>query len=146
MENEFLFNLVDEYFDKNPGIYFSFDYQKLIPNRKLKNAIKLYAPYNKEEEIPILLVDDTLFRSAKFGLLVTNTHIYFRLREDFSKRDIRLSSMLLSEIYSIKIKTHDKGADLLVNERKVGIFRVLEAWKSKQTEADILNKLFEIII
>lgn len=146
MENDFLIEIIKNFFNENPPPYFAFDYSNKIPFRKLKTARKLYAKYNETKEIPLLLIDDTFFRSAKLGLLMTNSNIYFRLLEDYNKGGIRIGNVSLKKISNIDIRTHNKGADLFINEKKVGFFRVLEAWGTKQTEADILNKLFEILI
>ena len=51
---------------------------KYIPEKKLKNAVASYAGLS-DGEIPLVLVDDTLFGSAKEGLLLTTANLYYNV-------------------------------------------------------------------
>jgi len=49
-----------------------------IPKRKLRKALRAYgSPHASEEDI-ILLIDNTMLRSAKDGLLLTSSHLLAR--------------------------------------------------------------------
>jgi len=48
-----------------------------IPKKKLRNAIKVYANISNNET-PLVLIDDTIFGSAKNGLLLTDKAIYIK--------------------------------------------------------------------
>lgn len=65
--------LIDKYFANTSQnrIYIGSD----IPADKVANAIKSYAPNLQFGEV-LLFVDDTVFRGAKEGLILTDTHIY----------------------------------------------------------------------
>lgn len=57
---------------KDDHIYFAPD----IPDKKLQNAIGSYASDLTQADV-LLLVDNTVFRSAKTGLLITADSIYY---------------------------------------------------------------------
>jgi hypothetical protein len=59
---------------KNNRIHFHPD----IPPKKLSNALKSYADGIQEGEV-LILFDNTTFGNAKYGALLTETHIYGRL-------------------------------------------------------------------
>ena len=75
-----------------------------IDNKKTRKAIKSYAIKSLDHEDILLLVDNTLFRSAKQGMLLTNTHLYA-----FSNYSGKYS-IKLEDIASLKpeLKTHLK--------------------------------------
>ena len=85
-----------------------------IDNKKTRKAIKSYTNKSLNHEDVLLLVDNTLFRSAKQGMLLTNTHLYA-----FSNYSGKYS-IKLEDIVSLKpeLKTHLKIplVGIVVNE------------------------------
>ena len=75
-----------------------------IDNKKSRKAIKSYAKKLLNHEDILLLVDNTVLRSAKQGMLLTNTHLYA-----FSNYSGKYS-IKLENIISLKpvLKTHFK--------------------------------------
>lgn len=67
-----------------------------IPTHKLNNALNAYADTSAEQVI--LLIDDTVFGSAKDGLLLTATDLY--IKEGFGKS----RTIALNKINSIALK------------------------------------------
>ena len=66
-----------------------------IPKRKLRNAIRTYGkPFATPDNV-LLLIDNTLLRSAKDGLMITNEHLLGRSGPGGVVR------ILLSEIHSV---------------------------------------------
>ncbi|MFZ2967752.1 MAG: TerB family tellurite resistance protein [Sulfuricurvum sp.] len=78
MKNSKIFNIVNDFkkLISDNSIYFYPD----IPEKKLHNAINQYAFIEKNEQ-PLVLIDDTVFGSAKCGMLLTDKSIY--AKEDF---------------------------------------------------------------
>jgi len=76
-----------------------------IPQRKLKNAIKSYAPYISENETIIYLYDDTLFNSGKDGFILTSKRLYQKnMLEDNLVIDIEsISKLSFSDGFPVKI-------------------------------------------
>jgi|LSQX01.1.fsa_nt_gb hypothetical protein len=145
MDNEFLIEIVEKYFEENPRPYAIFEYGRFISLRKLNNAQRLYAPYNREKERPLLLIDDTIFRSAKQGILLTNENIYFRLSIGRDKWGLTSGCIPLKDIKDISIEIGKKGSDLIVNGKKAAFTIAFGIGGIEEKEAKIINKLFEII-
>ncbi|MEN6327369.1 MAG: hypothetical protein ABFD18_14350 [Syntrophomonas sp.] len=146
MENENLLMIINDFLKKNPPPYFSFDIGGNIPHRKLKNVHKTYASYDMYEEKPIILIDDTVFRSAKLGMLVTNKHLFFRLKSDLNSWTIKNDNIPLNEINQLKIRAFNKGSNLFINGTKTAYISAFGSKGFQRREKDILNSLFEIII
>lgn len=146
MANEDLFIIAERVLDNYPHPIFTFDYGKLISIRKLRNARKIYAPYDPEKEQPILLVDDTFLQSAKRGMLLTNINLYFRLKTNFSKWDITIQRIPLKEIYALRIQISSNGSILLINKNKVAYIPSFGSKGFMKNESDILNELFEQLL
>jgi hypothetical protein len=146
MENEYLFMIANDFFENNPPPYFTLDIGEDIPFRKLKNVCKIYASYDISEEKPIILIDDTFFRSAKLGMLITNKHLFYRLKSDLNSWAIKNDKIPLSEIKEVKIKAFNKGSNLFINGKKIAYISAFGTKGFQQKETDILNSLFEIII
>lgn len=148
MENQSLINIVDEYFETNPSPYFAFDYGNQISLKKLKNVGKLYADFNSDIEAPLLLVDDTNFRSAKKGVLITTSNIFYRLYVKRGSYAVGTDQIVLNDVEEMRIDIHKGrgGSDLLVNGIQVGFMIAFGDTKLKKHEAETLNKLFELII
>ena len=85
-----------------------------IDNKKTRKAIKSYANKSLNHEDVLLLVDNTLFRSAKQGMILTNSHLYA-----FSNYSGKYS-IKLEDIVSLRpeLKTHLKIplVGIVVNE------------------------------
>jgi len=75
-----------------------------IDNKKSRKAIKSYTNKSLIPADILLLVDNTVFRSAKQGMLLTNTHLYA-----FSNYSGKFS-IKLEDIVSLKpvLKSHFK--------------------------------------
>ena len=90
-------------FDEN--IYFPPD----IPEKKLRNAIKSYADIG--DETPLVLIDDTVFGSAKAGILLTNFALY--IKDSTEKRSFRCA---LNSIEQVSFKNYVVLKRLIINE------------------------------
>lgn len=132
---------MNDFFEKNPPPYFTFDYGKLIPIRKINNSRRLYAHINPDIEIPLILLDDTFFRSGKIGILVTDQNIFYRLK---NKRNgvMKTGKFPLSEIKAFSIVPALKGSNLIVNNQVVAYIRVY----FQKNEAEILNRIIGILV
>lgn len=146
MENQFIINLVEDFFKKNPPPYFSFDFAQHISERKLNNARKLYAFYDSNEEKPLILLDNTLLSSAKIGALITTENIYYRLYADNKKKDLVISQISLSDIYDFTIRSHTFGADLFINSKYIAYIMGLGKTGYGFKDATALNELLKIFI
>ena len=146
MENGELIIIVNNFFKKNPPPFYSFDYGELISNRKLKNARKLYAPYDPEKERPILVIDDTFFKSARRGMLLTNKNLYFRFRENFSKWHLTTQQIPLKQIFTLNIQISSNASILLINGKKVASILVFGNKGFMKTESEVLNELFILFL
>ncbi len=99
-----------------------------IPTQKMENAIKSFGLDIKTENINIL-IDNTLFGSAKEGVLITNDTLYCKelLKDPFV--------ILLSKIESITVKKNTLSSSLVLNDKKSII-------DLSQPEYDDLDLLF----
>ncbi|HNX28717.1 MAG TPA: hypothetical protein PKN87_04805 [Syntrophomonadaceae bacterium] len=146
MVNESLIEIVERYFEKIPRPYANYEYGRFISQRKLNNAQKLYAPYDNEKERPLLLIDDTIFKSAKEGILLTNENIYFRLSIRRGILKTTINCIPLKEITDISFELGKKGSDLIVNGKKVAFTTAFGIGGLEEKEGKIINRLFEIMI
>ena len=82
-------DIVANYREKisNKKIFFSDD----IPVKKLNNAMSMYAKLEGNEH-PLMLIDDSIFGSAKVGTVLTNKRLYSR-NDDFKTYTINLSEI-----------------------------------------------------
>ena len=145
MDNEFLIEIVEKYFEENPRPYAFFEYGKFISLRKLNNAQRLYATYNREKERPLLLIDETVFGSAKRGVLLTSTNIYFRLFVSRGILKTTINCIPLEDITDMSFELNKKGSDLIVNGKKAGFTTAFGIGDVKEREGKIINKLFGLI-
>lgn len=145
MENEFLCKLVDEYFNKNPPPYFSLDIGKEIPIKKLKNAYKYYAFFDKQKETPLFLIDGTSFRSAKMGVLCTNQKVYYRLYSKFGSYKKIRGEIFLTDIDKIYFSSIRTGANLFINGENKAYTTFLANYGASKKEAMVINELFKAI-
>jgi hypothetical protein len=86
-----------------------------IPDKKLNNAISSYGFQSKTKDV-ILLIDDTVFGSAKDGLLITDHHIC--AKEAFESP----WQISLDTISSVKMD----GGRLIINNKPVYKFNLAE--------------------
>jgi hypothetical protein len=144
--NSHLSDIVDEYFRNVPRPYIAFDYGEFISSRKLENARKHYARYDSNEEQPLLLIDETFFRSAKRGLLLTDASLYFRLKPDYRSNSVIVKKISLHEIDKLYFDLIKVGSNLIVNEKKIAYSTAFGNHNFKKVESEIINKLFKIIL
>jgi len=102
-----IINIVERYKNKifDGKIYFYPD----IPQKKLKNVFKTYADIGNET--PLVLIDDTVFGSAKAGLILTNKAIY--IKDSNSKSSF---SCLLNNIEQVTFKSYVILNKLTIND------------------------------
>ena len=129
MENEFLFEVVEEYFKvHNTGPrrwnFHDFWYWKNIPPKRLKQARKYFAPYDDRLEEPLLLMSDNAFGTLFRGVLVSNTKFYYKLdlNEALFFAEPKEGMINLADIYSIDIQYPKRTGWLLVNGEKEACF------------------------
>ncbi len=130
MENEFLFEVVEEYFKvHNTGPrkwnFHDFWYWKNVPPKRLKQARKYFAPYNERLERPLLLMTENPLGKLHSGILITNIKLYYHLNLDDSafwgvKR--KKGIMTLSNIRCIDIEPKKYGAWFIVDNNKEAYF------------------------
>jgi len=119
-----IYNLSDDKVFINPN----------IPSKKLKNAIKKYA-FLTNEEIPLILIDDTVFGSAKVGLLLTNKYIYFQ--DSMAELPYKCS---LNNIQNVVFKNYLISTTLIINNKKINFTQ-----PSKDSILTLANILKEYI-
>lgn len=107
-----------------------------IPLKKSQNAIKSYAHNVKHDEIEILL-DDTVFGSAKNGILITNSLIY--CKEDFE--DFKIIS--LEEISFCEVKNGIMSKALYIDNQKI-IELTQNSLEDLQKLASVINKFVQM--
>ena len=146
MKNELLIETINSYFNIYPPPFFSFDIGNKIPIKKLKNISKLYAFYDSNTEEPLILIDDTLLRSAKLGVLITTSHLFYRLLIKRDSRVVDTGRIPIINIKELRIDIYKRGSDLVVNGKKIGFMVAFGVDDFKRTEAEILNRLFEQLI
>lgn len=93
-------------FLKDDAIFFA----PMIPPKKLQNAIQTYAPLAPDETI-WLLIDDSIFGSAKDGLILTEQHLFAR-RDPFSQPLF----FPLAQISSVRVRREDSSHMLCIND------------------------------
>jgi len=145
MENESLLGIVNSFFQNNTQRCFFIDYGEFMSLRKLKNAKRRYANYNKDKEIPLLLVDDTFFRSAKKGILLTNSYLYYRLYSKRGSSVIKKGKFPINKITNLYLNIGRMGSELVINNQKEAFTTAFGIDEPKKTEGEILNRLFDLI-
>jgi len=75
-------DIAEQYFKEvNKGFlewnFLGFQYKGYIKQRKIRNARRIFAPYDDNEETPLLVVDVTIFKSGKRGVFITNSAVYY---------------------------------------------------------------------
>lgn len=146
MENEILFEVVDEFFINNPPPYYSLDIGGKIPIHKMKNARKLYAHYNEKLERPLFLIDETNFRTAKMGILLTNINLFYRLYTKHGSLKKSIGQFSLKDIVEISISTKKIGSNLVVNGKNEAYLTAFGNYGSPHEEAMVINELLKTIV
>ena len=95
-----------------------------IPPKKLKNAISTYAADVSPEDV-LLLYDNTVFGSAKDGLLLTAEAVYWR-------SDAEPERLRYDEIRKVDFLKYNISAAIVLNQKE-----------AKLEVADDLDKLGE---
>lgn len=97
-----------------------FHYGPFIPTTTLERARNTYADYNSEDEVCILLVDNTFIGTygsiEPSGFVVTNKYLYYKLHHSLIGK-YTINKILLSDIKRIRVKTGFKGS-LFINNNK----------------------------
>jgi len=101
-----------------------------IPDKKLSNAIEAYAQTAKKQDV-LLLVDDTVFGSAKDGFLVTSTAIYAH------QMGVGPRHISFDEISSVSAEKQKFGVELRVNGLRLLV--ISTAQKNIDAIAAVLN-------
>lgn len=146
MEDDKLIQVTNSYFESISPPYVKYDFGKNIPLRKLNTARKIYAPYNSKNEQAILLIDDTVFSSAKRGILLTDKNLFFRLYSDHGSKEIRDGKILLNDLIEFHIDLRMSGSNVIVNGNKVGFTTALGLDDLSKKEAKLLNRFFDLLL
>jgi hypothetical protein len=85
-----------------------------IPAKKLKNAIATYATEVPPEDV-LLLFDNTVFGSAKDGLILTTEAVYWRNDGDEPER------LRYAEIRKVDFLKYTVSAGVVLNEKEIKI-------------------------
>lgn len=107
-------------------------YTKVNMNpEKLQNAIQSFAP-NIDKQSVCLLIDDTLFKSSKSGLILTDTEMY--IKESFEQPFI----FKLADIHEFSYKATTLGLTIYINGNKIAEF--------SQADSDSLITVFNVLV
>jgi len=115
-----------------------------IPQKKLKNASAAYANMTDNEE-PLLLIDCTLLGSAKEGLLLTTSHLYYNvsLKLDSKPEQGQIPISEISSIFFENVKRKEigkisfTGTLLYINSKPFAYLLF-----SSENETKLLNDIF----
>jgi len=117
--NDQIVDKVQSYATKftNPNFRFTPD----IPQKKIRNAIKAYAPDASESEV-LLLLDTTVFGSAKNGLLLTGdalyTHSILEKPSKVALKDINTITLEQTEYDKTTQSPEWDSWDMRINDRQ----------------------------
>jgi len=118
----------------------SVHYGDFIPNKKLKNAQKNYANYDINDEKPLILIDDTVMRSSKRGLLITNENVWFYIYKERRKSELAKGKIPLQDLESVRFINNKMTSDIIINGQQFGNLSQVN-----KNEVDALNQYFEKI-
>lgn len=107
-----------------------------IPIKKLKNVLYVYA-YTDKKENPLVLIDNTLWGSAKDGALLTNMRIY---AYHIGRIPIIFD---LSEIYSVTLVEKKMSNNLYINDIEL-LESILPEKDAMHCFTDMLKKISRI--
>lgn len=88
---------------KTISIFKDSEYQK-----KLENVIQSYADMSSDE-IPMLIFDNTAFKSAKEGCLITNKYVYYK------NKFVKPNKISVEDIRNVKVKADN----LIINGNEI---------------------------
>lgn len=121
-----------------------FYYKEHIPPDKLNNAREHYANFNLDNENVLILFDDTAWGSAKKGLVMTDSHIYFSESPG--------TSLALNDILTIELKKSLVGFSISLVHKSIQEERKLISGFERsviyccgtlpKNEAKVLNSFF----
>lgn len=117
---------LDEFTDKNLWV-------GTIPPKKLNNAIATYAPKVSPEDV-LLLYDDTVFGSAKEGLLLTAEAVYWR-------RDGQPERLRYAEIRKVDHLKYTLSAAIVLNEKEIQLTQAGDLNKCTESLANVIRGL-----
>lgn len=149
LEDEVLFDIIEQYFKKNnvgprKWNYFGFYANEFIPSKILKNAKRVYASYDDNEEIPLLLIDDAVLFNGKRGVLITDSSIYYRLFPADLKGSNIIGQIKLEDVKEITLSKFMDRAWVTINNRKVGM--LVGIGGPPKGRIDVLNKYFSYLL
>jgi hypothetical protein len=103
-----------------------------IPTKKLKNAISTYATDVPPEDV-LLLFDNTVFGSAKDGLLLTADAVYWH--------DGDADRLRYAEIRKVDALKYSLSASVVLNEKEIEIRISAENDKVAEAIANVIRRL-----
>ena len=105
-----------------------------IPPKKLNNAIASYATQVPPEDV-LLLFDNTVFGSAKDGLLLTPDAVYWK--------DIGRERLRYTEIRKVDALKYSLSAGLVLNEKEIKIEVGDDINKLAESLANVIRRLLK---
>jgi hypothetical protein len=112
-----------------------------IPQKRLKNAIKVFAPIENDETV-ICLFDETLFGTGKVGFLLTDKRLYIKcIMEKPQSADV-------ADIFELKHNIGLVNSQLVVKSGfKTYTLEISQTSgaKSKEVLFDILDRIVKLL-
>ena len=145
MEPKSIIEFAEKYFTKmcSTGTQWSFSamfYRNHIPNEKLVNARKTYADLSSDEESVLLLLDDTVFGSAKKGFVMTESNIYYSMDDTYGGKTVK-GVLSLDSLEAIAFEKRKMSVDIIINgERFANITQLGD--NERQILGEFFRKLF----
>lgn len=151
MENECVINLTKDFVNRvmyghRFWQYYSFWCSPYISKKRLTNMIKNFASYDKEEEVPLVLIDSSLLENGKSGILITNKTIYYKLNTTTGKGWYNHDKLDLKEISNLYFKPCMSGSYLMINNEQVGLSPKFSSGGAPERDAAVLNELLASFI
>jgi len=118
------------------GIYF----RNSIPDRKLLSAKRKYAKFNSDEESALLLIDDSLWGTARKGFVMTESYIYYSLvnqDNDTIISGVANGALSLAKVKSIILEEKILTTNIVVNGAVFANINYIS-----RNEINILNDFF----
>jgi hypothetical protein len=148
-QNSHLYDFTEQYFEENnkepwKWNFFGFYVNKFIPPKKLEKARRVYASYNIKEEIPLMLIDDTVLFNSKRGMLITNVRIYYRLYPVDLKGPNVMGKIELKDTKEMVLTKFMDRAWVLINGHKVGV--LIGVGGPPEGRIEILNDYFDKLL
>jgi hypothetical protein len=137
-----LVELAENYFDNIMQIETKWPFMHLfcgefIPDNRILNANQSYADINLDEEIILLLYDDTIWSSGKTGFIMTDTNFYFAKKLPLEKDFEQSGKYSMSDVYTIGLQDNLFGYHFLLNGESLTLFTSLTS-----KEAEVLHNFF----